>query len=131
VPSVGYFVTASLNLPLWDWGTRRSKVRQAEIRRDQANLELSATQRQLLRNLTSFYQEGQTAREEVDLLRQSAELATENLRLNTLRYQAGEATILELVDAQNTLTQARNAYDDGLARYRVALANLQTLTGTF
>jgi outer membrane protein TolC len=38
---------------------------------------------------------------------------------------------LELVDAQNTLNQARNAYDDGLARYRVALANLQTLTGTF
>ena len=67
----------------------------------------------------------------MDLLRQSADLATENLRLNTLRYQAGEATILELVDAQNTLNQARNAYDDGLARYRVALANLQTLTGTF
>jgi outer membrane protein TolC len=58
-------------------------------------------------------------------------LSNDNLRLNTLRYQAGEATILELVDAQNTLNQARNAYDDGLARYRVALANLQTLTGTF
>jgi len=131
VPSVGYFLTASLNLPLWDWGARRSKVRQAEIRREQANLELSATQRQLVRNLNGFYREAQTAREEVDLLRQSADLATENLRLNTLRYQAGEATILELVDAQNTLTQARNAYDDGLARYRVSVANLQTLTGTF
>ena len=131
VPSVGYFLTASLNLPLWDWGGRRSKVRQAELRRDQATVELSATQRQLVRNLTGFYQEAQTARDQVDLLRQSADLATENLRLNTLRYQAGEATILELVDAQNTVTQARNAYDDGLARYRAALANLQTLTGTF
>jgi hypothetical protein len=29
------------------------------------------------------------------------------------------------------VTQARNANDDGLARYRVALATLQTLTGTF
>jgi outer membrane protein TolC len=106
-------------------------VRQAEIRRDQARVELTAAQRQLVRNLTGFYQEAQTARDEMDLLRQSADLATENLRLNTLRYQAGEATILELVDAQNTLNQARNAYDDGLARYRVALANLQTLTGTF
>lgn len=131
VPSVGYFLAASLNLPLWDWGSRRSKVRQAQLRRDQANVELSATQRELVRNLTGFYQEAQTARDEVDLLRQSADLATENLRLNTLRYQAAEATILELVDAQNTLTQARNAYDDGLARYRIALANLQTLTGTF
>ncbi|MBZ5576349.1 MAG: TolC family protein [Acidobacteriia bacterium] len=131
VPSVGYFLTASLNLPVWDWGARKSRLRQAEVRREQATVELNAAQRQLLRNLTGFYQEAQTAREEADLLRQSSDLAGENLRLNTLRYQAGEATILELVDAQNTLTQARNALDDGLARYRVALAELQTVTGGF
>ena len=47
-----------------------------------------------------------------------------------LRYQAGEATALEVVDAQNTATLARNAYDDGLARFRVAFTSLQTLTGT-
>ena len=131
VPSVGYFLTASLTLPVWDWGVRKSKVRQAEIKRDQARVDVTVTQRELVRNLTGFYQEAQTARDELELLRQSSDLAAENLRLNTLRYQAGEATILELVDAQNTLNQARNAYDDGLARYRVALANLQTLTGPF
>jgi outer membrane protein TolC len=38
--------------------------------------------------------------------------------------------VLEVVDAQNTLTQARNAYSDGVVRYRTAVANLQTLTGT-
>ena len=48
-----------------------------------------------------------------------------------MRYQAGESTVLEVVDAQNTLTTARNAYDDGQSRYRVAIANLQTLTGNF
>jgi outer membrane protein len=131
VPSVGYFLTASLTLPVWDWGARKSKLKQAEIRRDQASVELSATQRTLVRNLTGYYEEAQTARDQADLLRQAADLATENLRLNTLRYQGGEATILELVDAQNTLTQARNALDDGLARYRVAIATLQTLTGVF
>ena len=131
VPSLGYFLTASLTIPVWDWGGRKSRLRQAELRRDQASVELTATQRQLLRNLSGFYAEAQTAREQLDLLRQSADLASENLRLNILRYQAGEATVLELVDAQNTVTQARNAYDDGLVRYRLALANLQTLTGTF
>ena len=72
-----------------------------------------------------------TAREQVDSLQHSVDLASESLRLNALRYQAGEATILELVDAQSTLIQARNAYVDGLSRYRLAVANLQTLTGTF
>ena len=59
------------------------------------------------------------------------DLSTESLRLTLLRYQAGEANALEVVDAQSTLAQARNAYDDGLARFAVALANLQTLTGRF
>ena len=131
VTTPGYFLTAALTLPVWDWGARKSKVRQAELRRQQANAELSAAQRTVLRELNGFYQEAETARDQLDLLSQSVDLATENLRLNTLRYQGGEATILELVDAQNTLTQARNANDDGLVRYRVALANLQTVTGTF
>jgi outer membrane protein TolC len=131
VPSVGYFLTAVLNFPVWDWGARKSRLRQAELRRSQTKLELTATQRELMRNLSGFYEEAATAREEIALLRQTADLAAENLRLNTLRYQAGEATILELVDAQNTLTQARSAYDDGQVRYRLAIANLQTLSGPF
>ena len=43
---------------------------------------------------------------ELDSLNQSAELAAESLRLTTLRYQSGEATVLEVVDAQNTSTLA-------------------------
>jgi outer membrane protein len=131
LPNLGYFLTVSLNVPIWDWGTRSSKVRQAAFKREQANVELSATQRTLVRNLQGFYQEAQTAREQVESLRRSVDLAAESLRLNGLRYQAGEATILELVDAQTTLTLARNAYDDGQVRYRLAVANLQTLTGAF
>jgi len=131
LPNLGYFATISLNVPLWDWGARSSKVRQAELKRDQANVELSSAQRTLIRNLQGYYQEAQTARNQVDRLRHSMDQASENLRLNGLRYQAGEATILELVDAQTLLTGARNAYDDGLVRYRLALANLETITGTF
>jgi outer membrane protein TolC len=131
LPNLGYFATISLNVPVWDWGGRTSKVRQAQLKRDQANVELSATQRTLIRNLQGYYQEAQTARDQLARLRHSMDQASENLRLNGLRYQAGEATILELVDAQTLLTGARNAYDDGLVRYRLALANLQTVTGTF
>jgi outer membrane protein TolC len=131
LPNLGYFATISLNVPVWDWGARTSKVRQAQLKRDQANVELSATQRMLIRNLQGYYQEAQTARDQVERLRHSMDQASENLRLNGLRYQAGEATILELVDAQTLLTGARNAYDDGLVRYRLALANLETITGTF
>jgi outer membrane protein TolC len=129
--NLGYAATATLNIPVWHWGAIESKVRQAELQQRQAKVELSAAQRQAVADLQSLYAEAETARGQIDVLSNSTELASDSLRLTTLRYQAGEATALEVVDAQNTLTQARNNYRDGQARYHVAIANLQTLTGSF
>jgi outer membrane protein TolC len=131
VRNLGYSGVASLQIPIFSWGADRSKLKQAELRRDQAHVELTFAQRQLLAHLRQFYGEAEASRLEMESLASSAELAADSMRLTTLRYQAGEATVLEVVDAQNTLTQARDAYDDGQARFRVAVANLQTLTGNF
>ena len=60
----------------------------------------------------------------------SVDTAAESLRLTRLRYTAGEATILEVVDAENSLTATELAREDGIVRYQTALANLQLLTGT-
>jgi outer membrane protein TolC len=131
VRNLGYAATATLQLPVWNWGANRSKLKQASLLREQAQVELTFTQRQLLAKLHTLYGEAKTARSELDSLNQSADLAAESLRLTTLRYQSGEATVLEVVDAQNTATLTRNAFSDGQSRFRVALANLQTLTGNF
>lgn len=131
IRNLGYSASATLNIPIWNWGATHSKVRQSELRRDQAQVELSAAQRKLLGDLKVLYAEAGAARIQLDLLQQSADLAAESVRLTNLRYQAGEATALEVVDAQNSLVLARNNYDDGEARYRLAIASLQTLTGVF
>jgi len=131
IRNLGYSGVATLQIPIFSWGADRSKLKQAELRRDQAHIELSYAQRQLLSHLREFYSEAAIARSEMESLASSAEFAADSLRLTTMRYRAGESTVLEVVDAQNTLTQARNAYDDGQSRYRVAAANLQTLTGNF
>jgi outer membrane protein TolC len=131
IRNLGYSAAATLSLPIWNWGATHSKVKQSILRRDQAKLELTFAQRRPLGQLKLLYQEARTSNEELDLLRQSAQLASESLRLTTLRYQGGEATVLEVVDAQNAFALAHNNFDDGEVRYRTALANLQTLTGTF
>jgi outer membrane protein TolC len=128
--NLGYSAQATLNIPVWNWGATRSKVKQAELKQQQAELDLSLAQRTLQGNLASAYREAQGAQAQLDSLRSSSDLSAESLRLTLLRYQAGEANALEVVDAQTTLLQARNAYDDGLVRYRLAVVNLQTLTGT-
>ena len=82
--------------------------------------------------LYSLYNEALTARaRQPTTCSRSPTFSAENLRLTALRYQAGESTAFEVVDAQNTAVQARNALDDSQTRYRVALSELQTLTGSF
>lgn len=131
LPNLGYFLQVGVNVPVWDWGTLRSKLHQAEYRRDAARLQLSQAQRQLLNNLYSSYNEALVASDGVTMSRRTAELAAESLRLINLRYQAGETAALDVVTAENTLTQTRNAYADAELRYRVAIATLQTVTGSF
>lgn len=130
-PTPGYFITLNLSVPVWDWGGLRSKLHQSETRARQAQVAVTQSQRQLMSNLYGMYNEALTAKSAVENLQRVAELAAESLRLINLRYQAGESTALEVVDAQNTLVQSRNAVDDAGARYRLALAQLQTITGSF
>ena len=127
--NLGTSALATVNIPIWNWGATQSRIKQAELRRAQAQRELSLAQRKLLAEIKSLYAEADTALNELSGLSRSAELSADSLRLTTLRYKGGEATVLEVVDAQTTFAQANTAYQDGAVRYRVALANLQTLTG--
>ncbi|HEY4089716.1 MAG TPA: TolC family protein [Bryobacteraceae bacterium] len=128
--NVGAAAEISVNIPVWNWGATKSKVKQAQLRQDQARLDLSLTQRTLQANIAAAHAEADGALSQVSLLRDGVTYSTESLRLTLLRYQAGEATAFEVADAQTTLKQARDAYDDGLARYRIALASLRALMGT-
>jgi outer membrane protein TolC len=129
--NLGSAWSLNLTVPVWTWGALRSKVRQAQLNLQQANQDLSFTRRNLLAELESFYVEAQTAAAQLASLKSTVDLSVENLRLTRLRYTAGEAIAQEVVDAQTQLVTARNAYDDGVVRYRLAIANLETLTGAF
>jgi outer membrane protein len=131
VPNLGYFVTAALNIPVWDWGTLRSKLHQAEYKQQVAKAMLNQEQQLKITELYAAYNEAAVARSAVDASRRTAELAAESLRLVDLRYESGASPATEVVDAENTLLTARNAYIDAQARFRAALAGLQTITGTF
>jgi len=131
IQRLGSSVQGTLSIPVWNWGATGSRVRQAELQRTQAESDIMFAQRILQSTLSNSYLEAQVARAQIESLRSSQDLSAESLRLTILRYQAGEATALEVVDAQSTLALARNAYDDGLGRYRLALSILETLAGRF
>ena len=128
--NLGYSASATLDLPVWDWLAMQHKVKQSEIRRDAAKVALTNTQRRLIARLDEAYSEAAAARDQLASLDASVNTAQESLRLTKMRYTGGEATVLEVVDAQTAYVTAQNAREDGRVRYQAALADLQTLTGT-
>jgi outer membrane protein TolC len=130
VNNLGYSASATVDIPVWDWLATPHRVKQTEIRRDAARVALTATQRHLIAALDEAYAEAAEAQRQAASLELSARTAAESLRLTNLRYTAGEATALEVVDAQTALTAAEDAREDGVMRYATGLANLQMLTGT-
>jgi len=127
--NLGYSGSAQLDIPVWNWLTTERKIKESRLRTDAAKVALTAAQRRLVANLSEFYAEAATAQQELASLDASVLTARESLRLTNLRYTAGESSVLDVVDAQNALISAENAQADGIVRYQLALAQLQTLTG--
>lgn len=127
--NLGYAATATLDIPVWDWLTTHRTVREKASIRHAAQVALTATQRRLIADTDEAWSEARTAKDQLASLDQSRDTAQESLRLTRMRYVAGEATVLEVVDAQTSYIAAADAREDGILRYREAIANLQILTG--
>jgi outer membrane protein TolC len=130
VRNLGYSISGTIDIPVWDWFSTQKRIKQSEIQRDAAKVTLTATQRRLIATLEESYAEASAARNQLDLLDQSVHTAEESLNLTKLRYAAGESSALEVVDAQNSYLSAQTAQADGLVRFETALAALQVLTGS-
>jgi outer membrane protein TolC len=129
VRNLGYSISGTVDVPVWNWFSTQKRIRQSEIMRDVAKVNLTAAQRRLIATLEESYAEAAAARDQMTLLEKSVQTAGESLRLTKLRYAAGESTALEVVDAQNSLLTAQTAQMDGVVRYETAWATVQLLMG--
>ena len=129
IKNLGYSATATLDIPVWDWFATRARVKQSQLARDVAKADLTVAQRRTLAAFQEFYAEADVSNRQIVSLDRSVADAREALRLTNLRYSKGEGSVLEVVDAQTTLVAAETSRVDGLVRYHIALANLQTMTG--
>jgi outer membrane protein TolC len=125
----GYLATANLNIPIFDWGIGRSKQRQAELRAQAAENQLTITRREAEVEFASAREEALTAIRRVDNARTAAADARRNADISIARYRAGEAPILEVTDALTTLAQQRNNFQQALYDFEIARAHLQEAAG--
>jgi outer membrane protein TolC len=123
-------ITLNVTLPLWNNGDRELAIIQSRSVRDVARALRSDLERAALRDVTEAYDGYETARAAVGLASEGVVVAGENYRVQEARYKAGATTVLDLLTAQNGLSEAEAGLVQARYAARLALARLEAILGT-
>jgi outer membrane protein len=122
-------VQLSMNIPVFNGFQTTYQVQEALSNyysiKEQERVEKQQVALQVQQNYLNM-----TAAQEVVKANESAvRAAKENLELHEGRYQVGYAPLVEVTDAQTTLTTAQTNYVNALVSYKLALAQLVNAIG--
>ena len=107
----------------------RGKVMQAKALHQKSKTDIEDRSRQIELDVRTAYSTFLEAREVLDSQQKVQEEADEALRLARARADAGTGTQLDVLDAENSLTQARTTQIQALHDYAVARARLERAIG--
>jgi outer membrane protein TolC len=120
---------ARLEINLFAGGAERYRLAEAIARERQAGNQLDWFRSGVRLEVRQAYLETQAAKQRVEAARGSAEQATESLRILQNRYDAGLATMTDLLRGQTAALEARTGYLAALHDWQVAAAQLERTAG--
>ena len=126
-----YYGLLNVNIPIFDWGSRKKKVKEQEFKVETQKLELEETEELLSLQIQNAYLELQQAIQKVEITEKSLQQADENLRLNQDRFDVGTVTGKDVLEAQVLWQQAYSDVIDAKANYRISEANYKKAIGDF
>jgi outer membrane protein, heavy metal efflux system len=120
---------ASLSQGLGTGRRRSARVAGAQAGLDRVEAELAEAQRRILREVRTTFVRSLAERDRIALLARNRRTADELLGATGRRYEAGEATALELNRARTVAAAARAEQSAAAAAETSALAELKVLLG--
>ncbi len=105
--SVSYYGGLSLQIPIFEGFSLQNNVRAAEARVKASLADLRQKEESVISDVWSAFYNMQTAAQQVDSSETLLTSSKESFRVSLARYRAGVADIVELLNAQATLTSAR------------------------
>jgi outer membrane protein TolC len=125
----GWIVELVTAFPLFDGFVREQTITQAKVASDVATVTALDTRRLAGATAVELLGNLHVAAQSIEQSRESVRFATENLRVFRLRYNAGIATILDVLTAQTSLVQAELSLVSARFSYRSTRAALEALLG--
>lgn len=126
-PTSNGIALLSLSIPITDWWETRHKVQQHDIAIDQARMMQEHYSKMMSLEEEKAYSDMMDAWTMIRSDSSALAMAQENYRLSTLNYQAGAATLAEVLQAHALLLQAHNALTDNRTAYIIARRRLTDL----
>ena len=115
----------TVNIPLFHFGERAAKLRQAKLRAEQAENDLRDVEEKLSLALAKAQNEVNEAKMEVELSALSVRQAETSMKMTRQQFDGGMATLSDLLDAQALWQQARQTEID--ARFNLFVARTSLL----
>lgn len=122
-------IALQLNVPVFNGGMTRGRVTAATSRQRQAELELANIRGQVEEDVRLALTTLRTAAVQVRAAEESVTLAQRELEMARDRFQAGVGDNLEVITAQTSLANAREAQVTALAQHNAARLNLAAALG--
>jgi outer membrane protein TolC len=125
----GWVVELTTAFPIFDGFLREQTVTQAQVASDVATVTALDTRRLVAASAVQLLGNLHVAEHSIAMALESVRLATENLRVFRTRYNAGIATILDVLTAQTSLVQAELSLVSARFNYQSTRASLEALLG--
>jgi outer membrane protein TolC len=124
-----YSVVGAVNVPVFQGGRVKADIEQAEATLHQRQAELADQRGRVEEEVRTALIELETAIGEVRLAENNRGFANETLREARDRFNAGVATTVEVVQAQEQVASAESDYISGLFAFDLARISLSRATG--
>ena len=123
-------VGIGVQLPIWNWDQTSAKVRKARSQLSQARIQLRKTEDSIRLEVRQAFLNLGKAEKNITVAEAALKIANEAFRQARARYQEGEGTNTDVLDARTALSRAEANHTQALFEYNVALATLQRAMGT-
>ncbi len=118
-----------VTLPIFDSGATRSRETQARLKIQQTRNSRALTERQFVQTFYTARTQAQSAAVRIKQTGASITDAELNVSASLARYRAGEASIVEVTDANNTLVTLKQALYQAIFDYQTARSRLLRAIG--
>jgi len=118
-------VSVSFNLPLYDWGEKKARIKAQEAVIQTQQLNQTEQRKQITVDIRRVYRNLQNLVNQIEIASQNEKNAQLTYEINLERYANGDLTSMDMNLFQTQLSEKKMAYAQALIDYKIELLNLK------